>query len=100
MYNDPENPVHARSEAQELVLQADSNGDNQLSLEEVLSKKDIFLGSKMVNTARNIHDEFWNWVASFLSPAVAADDTDLRTIARDTICDTFVRSKCQIPSIG
>lgn len=58
MYNDPENPVHARSEARELVAQADTNGDNKLSLDEVLAKKDIFLGSKMVNTARNIHDEF------------------------------------------
>ncbi|CAN7986792.1 unnamed protein product [Ixodes hexagonus] len=58
MYNDPENPVHARSEARELVAQADTNGDNKLSLDEVLDKKDIFLGSKMVNTARNIHDEF------------------------------------------
>ncbi|KAH9383788.1 hypothetical protein HPB48_025558 [Haemaphysalis longicornis] len=58
MYNDPENPVHARSEARELVLEADSNGDQQLSLEEVLAKKDVFLGSKMVNTAKNIHDEF------------------------------------------
>lgn len=58
MYNDPENPIHARSEARELVQQADSNGDNQLSLEEVLSQKDVFLGSKMVNTAKNIHDEF------------------------------------------
>lgn len=58
MYNDPENPVHARSEARELVLEADSDGDHQLSLEEVLAKKDVFLGSKMVNTAKNIHDEF------------------------------------------
>lgn len=58
MYNDPENPVHAKSEARELVAQADTNGDNKLSLDEVLAKKDIFLGSKMVNTARNIHDEF------------------------------------------
>ncbi|KAH8039999.1 hypothetical protein HPB51_009255 [Rhipicephalus microplus] len=44
MYNDPENPIHARSEARELVQQADNNGDNQLSLEEVLSQKDVFLG--------------------------------------------------------
>ncbi|XP_037512594.1 45 kDa calcium-binding protein [Rhipicephalus sanguineus] len=58
MYNDPENPIHARSEARELVQQADNDGDNQLSLEEVLSQKDVFLGSKMVNTAKNIHDEF------------------------------------------
>ncbi|XP_064461337.1 45 kDa calcium-binding protein-like [Ornithodoros turicata] len=58
MYNDPENPVHAKREAKELVFEADSNGDGLLSLEEVLAKKEVFLGSKMVNTARNIHDEF------------------------------------------
>lgn len=58
MYNDPQNPVHAEREAKELVAEADMDGDGLLSLEEVLAEKDVFLGSKMVNTARNIHDEF------------------------------------------
>ncbi|XP_035214389.1 45 kDa calcium-binding protein-like isoform X2 [Stegodyphus dumicola] len=58
MYNDPENPVHSKMEAKKLIKLADVNKDQLLSLEEVLAKKDSFLGSKMVDTARSFHDEF------------------------------------------
>ncbi|GFS44604.1 45 kDa calcium-binding protein [Nephila pilipes] len=58
MYNDPENPVHSKTEARKLIKLADINKDNLLSLKEVLAKKDYFLGSKMVDTARSFHDEF------------------------------------------
>lgn len=58
LYNDPLNAFHAKREAQELILKADANKDGKLSLEEVLSKSHIFMGSKAVNTARNIHEEF------------------------------------------
>ncbi|KFM70938.1 calcium-binding protein, partial [Stegodyphus mimosarum] len=50
MYNDPENPVHSKMEAKKLIKLADVNKDQLLSLEEVLAKKDSFLGSKMVDT--------------------------------------------------
>lgn len=58
MYNDPENPVHSRNEARKLIRIADVNKDELLSLSEVLAKKESFLGSKMVDTARSFHDEF------------------------------------------
>lgn len=58
MYNDPENPVHSKTEAKKLIKLADTNRDQVLSLEEILAKKDYFLGSKMVDTARSFHDEF------------------------------------------
>ncbi|XP_014258448.1 45 kDa calcium-binding protein [Cimex lectularius] len=57
-YIDPKNPRHAREEAETLMTLGDTDKDGQLSLDEVLSKMDLFLGSKMVNTARSFHDEF------------------------------------------
>lgn len=58
MYIDPKNPRHAREEAETLVALADINHDGHLSLSEVLSKMDLFLGSKMVDIAKSFHDEF------------------------------------------
>ncbi|XP_075211433.1 stromal cell derived factor mayday isoform X2 [Lycorma delicatula] len=58
MYIDPKNPRHAKEEAISLVALADTSHDGKLSLQEVLSKVDLFLGSKMVDTARSFHDEF------------------------------------------
>uniref|UniRef100_A0A0A9XEV1 Calcium-binding protein n=1 Tax=Lygus hesperus TaxID=30085 RepID=A0A0A9XEV1_LYGHE len=57
-YIDPQNPRHAREEAMTLVTLGDTDRDGRLSLEEVLAKMDLFLGSKMVNTAKSFHDEF------------------------------------------
>lgn len=59
MYIDPKNPRHGKEEAISLVALADQSHDGKLSLQEVLSKIDLFLGSKMVDTARSFHDEFW-----------------------------------------
>lgn len=58
MYIDPRNPRHAKEEAETLMALSDVNGDNHLSLPEILNKLDLFLGSKMVDTARSFHDEF------------------------------------------
>ncbi|BET02379.1 EFh [Nesidiocoris tenuis] len=57
-YIDPRNPRHAREEALTLVTLADADKDGRLSLDEVLTKMDLFLASKMVNTAKSFHDEF------------------------------------------
>ncbi|XP_039278902.1 45 kDa calcium-binding protein [Nilaparvata lugens] len=57
-YIDPKNPRHAREEAITLVTLADTSHDGKLSLAEVLNKMDLFLGSKMVDTAKSFHDEF------------------------------------------
>lgn len=59
MYIDPKNPRHAREEAETLVALSDTDHDGKLNLSEVLSKMDLFLGSKMIDTARSFHDEFW-----------------------------------------
>lgn len=58
MYIDPRNPRHAIQEAQHLIDLSDSDNDRKLSLSEVLSKADLFLESKMVDTERSFHDEF------------------------------------------
>ncbi|XP_076481842.1 stromal cell derived factor mayday isoform X2 [Bombus vancouverensis nearcticus] len=58
MYVDPRNPRHAIQEAQYLIGLSDTNLDEKLNLFEILSKIDLFLGSKMVDTERSFHDEF------------------------------------------
>lgn len=58
MYVDPRNPRHAIQEAQYLISLSDTNLDEKLNLFEILSKIDLFLGSKMVDTERSFHDEF------------------------------------------
>ncbi len=58
-YVDPSNPNHASLEAKNLIALADTNNDAKLSITEVLENMDLFLGSKMVDTGRNFHDEFW-----------------------------------------
>lgn len=57
-YIDPRNPRHAKEESETLMTLADTDHDGKLSLQEVLAKMDLFLGSKMVDTARSFHDEF------------------------------------------
>ncbi|XP_043786312.1 45 kDa calcium-binding protein-like [Apis laboriosa] len=58
MYIDPRNPRHAIQEAQHLISVSDTNLDGKLNLSEILSKMDLFLGSKMVDTEKSFHDEF------------------------------------------
>ncbi|XP_032676534.1 45 kDa calcium-binding protein isoform X2 [Odontomachus brunneus] len=58
MYIDPRNPRHAIQEAQHLITLSDTNLDGKLDLPEILSKMDLFLGSKMVDTEKSFHDEF------------------------------------------
>ncbi|XP_053989387.1 45 kDa calcium-binding protein isoform X1 [Hylaeus volcanicus] len=58
MYIDPTNPRHAIQEAQHLINLSDTNLDGKLNLPEILSKMDLFLGSKMVDTEGSFHDEF------------------------------------------
>lgn len=58
MYIDPRNPRHAIQEAQHLIALSDTNLDGKLDLPEILSKMDLFLDSKMVDTEKSFHDEF------------------------------------------
>ena len=57
-YVDPHNANHAKLEAENLLKLADEDHDEQLSIQEVLDNAELFLGSKMVDTSRNFHDEF------------------------------------------
>ncbi len=57
-YLSPGNPNHAALEAKNLIQMADINDDGKLTIDEVLSNMELFLGSKMVDTGRNFHDEF------------------------------------------
>jgi hypothetical protein len=58
MYIDPKNPRHAHEEAEALLVLSDTDHDGNLSLQEIFNKMDLFLGSKMVDTAHSFHDEF------------------------------------------
>jgi len=58
LYVDPHNENHAHLEADNLIQLADLNSDGKLSIDEVLDNAELFLGSKMVDTGRNFHDEF------------------------------------------
>ena len=54
----PRNKQHAESEARHLIGAADINEDNKLSLKEILDNYFVFVGSKLYNYGRNVHDEF------------------------------------------
>lgn len=58
VYVDPHNANVARLEAENLINLADQDADGRLSLSEVLENAELFLGSKVVDTDRNFHDEF------------------------------------------
>lgn len=57
-YVAPQSPRHSEHEAEALLAIADTDRDNSLSLNEILAHPDLFLKSKMVDTARSFHDEF------------------------------------------
>jgi hypothetical protein len=45
-------------EAKNLISLMDEDGDHALSVDEILKHKDIFISSKVMNFAANVHDEF------------------------------------------
>ncbi|CAH1175998.1 unnamed protein product [Phaedon cochleariae] len=57
-YVAPQSPRHSEHEAEALLALTDNDRDNMLSLDEMLAHPDLFLKSKMVDTARSFHDEF------------------------------------------
>lgn len=57
-YVAPQSPRHSEHEAEALLALADTDHDNALTLYEMLAHPDLFLRSKMVDTARSFHDEF------------------------------------------
>ncbi|RLV62192.1 hypothetical protein DV515_00019569 [Chloebia gouldiae] len=57
-YMDPLNEHNALNEARQMIAVADENQDHQLELEEVLKYSEYFTGSKLMDYARNVHEEF------------------------------------------
>lgn len=41
-----------------LINLADSDNDKRLSLDEIITKQDLFMGSKFISLIENFHNEF------------------------------------------
>ena len=56
----PSDYDHAEAEAKHLVFESDSDGDKQLTKEEILDKYDLFVGSQATDFGEALvrHDEF------------------------------------------
>ncbi|KAL9896069.1 45 kDa calcium-binding protein isoform X1 [Glossina fuscipes] len=57
-YVNPKTPRYALQEAATLFSLCDENHDNKLSLDEMAANAEIFLTSKMIDTAHSFHTEF------------------------------------------
>ncbi|KAM9299680.1 45 kDa calcium-binding protein [Gastrophryne carolinensis] len=57
-YMDPMNEYNALNEAKQMIAVADENQDHHLTLEEILKYSEYFTGSKLMDYARNVHEEF------------------------------------------
>lgn len=56
---DPMNEYNALNEAKQMIAVADENQNHHLELEEILKYSEYFTGSKLMDYARNVHEEFW-----------------------------------------
>lgn len=56
----PDDYNHAEAEAKHLIYEADSDGDRELTKEEILDKYDVFVGSQATDFGEALvrHDEF------------------------------------------
>ncbi|XP_078414185.1 45 kDa calcium-binding protein isoform X2 [Cetorhinus maximus] len=57
-YMDPMNEYSALNEAKQMIAVADENQDHYLELEEILKYSEYFTGSKLMNYAQSVHEEF------------------------------------------
>ncbi|XP_014749695.1 PREDICTED: 45 kDa calcium-binding protein-like, partial [Sturnus vulgaris] len=57
-YMDPMNEHNALNEARQMIAVADENQNHQLELDEILKYSEYFTGSKLMDYARNVHEEF------------------------------------------
>lgn len=63
-YMDPMNEHNALNEARQMIAVADENQNHNLELDEILKYSEYFTGSKLMDYARNVHEEFWRTKAS------------------------------------
>ncbi|KAM6216868.1 45 kDa calcium-binding protein [Rhynchocyon petersi] len=57
-YMDPMNEYNALNEAKQMIAIADENQNHHLEPEEILKYSEFFTGSKLVDYARSVHEEF------------------------------------------
>lgn len=57
-YMDPMNEHNALNEARQMIAVADENQNHSLELDEILKYSEYFTGSKLMDYARNVHEEF------------------------------------------
>lgn len=57
-YMDPMNEYNALNEAKQMIAVADENQNHSLELDEILKYSEYFTGSKLMDYARNVHEEF------------------------------------------
>ncbi|XP_057685868.1 45 kDa calcium-binding protein [Corythoichthys intestinalis] len=57
-YMDPMNEHNALNEAKQMIAVADENQNHSLELEEILKYSEYFTGSKLMDYAKNVHEEF------------------------------------------
>ena len=57
-YMDPMNEFSALNEAKQMIAIADENQNHYLEPKEVLKYSEFFTGSKLVDYARSVHEEF------------------------------------------
>ncbi|KAF4027053.1 hypothetical protein G4228_018932 [Cervus hanglu yarkandensis] len=57
-YMDPMNEFSALNEAKQMIAIADEDQNHYLEPEEVLKYSEFFTGSKLVDCARSVHEEF------------------------------------------
>lgn len=62
-YMDPMNEHNALNEAKQMIAVADENQNHSLELDEILKYSEYFTGSKLMDYARNVHEEFWRLVS-------------------------------------
>lgn len=63
-YMDPMNEHNALNEAKQMIAVADENQNHNLELDEILKYSEYFTGSKLMDYARNVHEEFWRQTLS------------------------------------
>lgn len=56
-YVNPYNEHHAKSEAEEIILLADSNKDKKVDETEMLAKSDLLLSSGFIQPEARLHDD-------------------------------------------
>ncbi|KAJ8258116.1 hypothetical protein GJAV_G00193330 [Gymnothorax javanicus] len=57
-YMDPMNEFNALSEAKQMIAVADENQNRSQELDEILKYSEYFTGSKLMDYARSVHEEF------------------------------------------